>query len=124
MFLLVPAGPDPELDRSPAHLIGRGNDLGQATGDAEGDWRYEGAEPDASGLAREAGEGRPRVGRGSARFTRKRAVVVGSEVRFDACLFGGSRQGPDLRLREALLGVAHQRQAHALILALIAGGLP
>src|SRR5207302_163242 len=92
MFLLVPACPYPELDPSLAHLIGRGNDLGQATGDAEGDWRYEGAEPDARGLAREAGEGRPRVRRGSACFTRKRAVVVGSEVRLDACLFGGPRQ--------------------------------
>src|SRR5437870_2725309 len=114
MFLLVPACPYPELDSSSAHLIARGNDLRQAPGDAEGDRRLEGAEPDASGLAREAGEGRPRVGRGSARLTREGAVVVGSEIRLDARFFGGSSQRQDLRIGEPLLRLAHQRKAHAL----------
>src|SRR5207253_6314834 len=50
MFPLVPASAHSELDPSPAHLIGSGNDLGQGTGDPERDRRHEGAEPDASRL--------------------------------------------------------------------------
>ena len=52
VLLLVPSGSHPQLDPSAAHLVGGGDHLGEVSGDAEGDRRNEGSEPDSRRVAR------------------------------------------------------------------------
>src|SRR5688500_14261457 len=63
VLLLVPAGTDPGLDPTTAHLVDRLDQLGEIAGDPERDRRDKGPEPDGGRLTRQAGEGRPRIGR-------------------------------------------------------------
>ena len=76
MLEVVPAGPDADLDAAAAHLVDGRDDLGEDAGMAERDRRHEHAEADPLGLAGQAGDDRPGVGRRLAGLAREAREVV------------------------------------------------
>ena len=96
VLLVVPAGAEAGLDATVTHLIDRLDHLGQIARDPERDRRDEGTEPDRLRLARQAGEGRPGIGRRKAAFAREAGVMIGSEERLEPGLLGGAGEGQDL----------------------------
>ncbi|GGW39364.1 hypothetical protein FHS32_001513 [Streptomyces albaduncus] len=62
MLLLEPVRAEAQFDPAAGHLVDLGDLDGEHAGEAEGAGGHQGAEPDALGLAGEAGEGDPGVG--------------------------------------------------------------
>src|SRR4051794_25555629 len=84
VILLVPAGADPDLDPSAAHVIDRRDKLHEVAGIPERHGADKRSERDPRGLPRQPGEDRPRVGRRAAAFAREARVVVAPEEALEA----------------------------------------
>ena len=113
---VVPAGADPDLDPSAAHLVDGRDDLGEAARMAERDRRDEDAEPDPVGLARKPGDDGPGVGGGLPARTREARVVVGAEERLDAVRLGALGDRDVVAVAQTLLRLEHEGEAHRVLL--------
>ena len=110
---LVPTGAETDLDSAAAHVIDLGRGDGERPDRAEGHRRHQGAEADRGGVACEAGERDPCVGR--ARQSARRAhleVVVRAEERAEPALLRRARDGEQLIVRGALLGLGEDAKCH------------
>jgi hypothetical protein len=113
---LVPAGAQPELDPAAAHLVDRRDHLREVPEPSERHRRDERPQPDPLGVAGQAGEHRPGVGRGQPARPREALVVVRSEERLEARGLGPARDRQLLVVGQPLLGLGHQGEAHRAIL--------
>ena len=108
----IPAGPDTDLDPPPAHLVDRPDDLHEGAGMPVRDRAHENAERNPLGLAGEAGQDRPGIGRGCVSRTRKARVVIASKEGLEP----GSIRPPHERelvdIGQTLLGFDHHREPH------------
>jgi hypothetical protein len=115
---LVPAGAEAEVHPAAAHLVHLGDGDGQRARRPERGRRDQRAEPDPAGLAGQAGQRDPGVGRaGQAADAAHLEVVVGPEERVKAQVLGRlghPQQGVVVR---ALLGLGEDAQSHGPILA-------
>ena len=108
MLACVPRGADTELDPAAAHVVDRRDDGREQPGRPEGRGRHQRAEPDPAGVARQAGQRRPAVGRPVVGIVRIAAEqVVGAEEGIEARALGGQRQGQDVVVASAVPGL-HQ----------------
>jgi hypothetical protein len=112
VLLLVPTGPDADLDATTAHLIHRRDDLGEDARMAEGHRRHEHAQADALRVAGETGQDGPGVGRGLARLPGEAREVVGPEPGIEAVRFRALGGRQLIGVGHPLLGFHHQDVAH------------
>ncbi len=113
MLLLEPAGADAELDAAAGHLVHLRDRDRQRAGEAEGDRGDQRAEADPPGLAGQARQGDPGVGRaGQSVAAPYLQVVVGPEEGVEAEVLGGLRHGEEGLVRGALLGFGEDAQVH------------
>ena len=78
---LEPARADSEVHPARAHRVDLGHRDGQRSGVAERRRGHQRAEPDRRGLAGDAGQRHPRVGRTGQSVTAHRHIVIGAEKR-------------------------------------------
>ncbi len=103
---VVPTGPETELDPTAAHRVGLRDLDRERPGETECHRGHQGAEPDTCGLTADRGERHPRVGgTRSRRALTDALVVVGAEERVEAEALGPQRDGEQLVVGRALLGL-------------------
>jgi hypothetical protein len=112
VVVTIPSRPDPDLDPPAAHLVHRRDDLHEAARMPERDRAHERPERDPPGLASQAREHGPGVRRRAVRGPRKARVVVAPEERLEAGRLRPPNDGQLIQVREALLGLDHEREAH------------
>ena len=110
---LEPAGTEPELDPATAHLVDAGDGDRERAGEPERRRRHERAEADAAGVACQAGEGGPGVGRAGGAVARHVQVVVGAEERVEAEVLGGAGDREEVVVGRALLRLGEDAEVHA-----------
>ncbi len=116
VLVVVPAGPDPDFDATAAHLVHGRHDLRQDARMAERDRRHEHAQTDPLGLAGQASDDGPRVGRRLPGRSGKAREVVGAKVRIEAVRLRALRGGELIGVGHPLLGLGHQGVAHPELL--------
>jgi hypothetical protein len=100
-----PARADAQLHPAAAHLVDLRDRDGQRAGEPEGTGRHQGPQSDPAGLAGEPGEGDPGVGRAGESVAAHGQVVVGPEEGVEAGLLGAPRDGEQVVVGGAHLGL-------------------
>ena len=109
---VVPASPNADFYPAATHLVDRRHDFGERSRMTERDRRDERAQANALGLARDPGQDRPGVCRRPIGRAGEAAVMVGSKEGLEADSFGQPGQVELIPVRQALLSLDHQREAH------------